>query len=94
MADAPAKGNHVLIAQRPTLTEEKIGEFLAEVQGRPGPAVAFHNGVLGMFEDAKFEGGTKRFMAQLKRMKDAGVKVYVGGGEGGKALEKYGKADA
>jgi len=73
--------------------EEKIGEFLAEVQGRPGPAVAFHNGVLGMFEDPKFEGGTKRFIAQLKRMKDAGVKVYVGGGEGGKALEKYGKAD-
>jgi phosphoglycerate kinase len=23
-------------------------------------------------------------------MKDAGVEVYVGGGEGGKALEKYG----
>ena len=26
-------------------------------------------------------------------MKDAGVKVYVGGGEGGTALEKYGKDD-
>jgi len=73
--------------------EEKIGEFLAEAQGRPGSAVAFHNGVLGMFEDARFEAGTRRFMAQLKRMKEAGVKVYVGGGEGGKALEKYGKAD-
>ena len=30
------------------------------------------------------------FMAQLKRMKDAGIEVYVGGGEGGTALEKYG----
>jgi phosphoglycerate kinase len=29
----------------------------------------------------------------LKRMKDAGIKVYVGGGEGGTALEKYGKDD-
>ena len=29
-------------------------------------------------------------MAQLKRLKDAGVEVYVGGGEGGTALEKYG----
>jgi NAD(P)-dependent dehydrogenase (short-subunit alcohol dehydrogenase family) len=29
----------------------------------------------------------------LKRMTDAGIKVYVGGGEGGTALEKYGKPD-
>ena len=26
-------------------------------------------------------------------MTDAGIKVYVGGGEGGKALEQYGRAD-
>jgi len=57
------------------------------------PAVAFHNGVFGKFEDPKFENGTRRFMAQLKRMKDAGVRVYVGGGEGGTALEKYGQPD-
>jgi phosphoglycerate kinase len=80
----PATGAHY---------EEKIGEFLAEAKGRRGPAVAFHNGVLGMFEDPRFEEGTRRFVAQLKRLKDAGVKVYVGGGEGGKALEKYGKED-
>ena len=55
--------------------------------------MAFHNGVFGMFEDPQFESGTKRFMAQLKRMNDAGVEVYVGGGEGGKALEKYGQED-
>ena len=30
---------------------------------------------------------------QLKRLKDAGIKVYVGGGEGGTALEKYGQPD-
>lgn len=69
------------------LFESKVGEFLAA--GAKG-AVAFHNGVFGMFEDPRFEEGTRRFIPQLKRMKEAGVEVYVGGGEGGKALEKYG----
>ena len=57
------------------------------------PPVVFHNGVFGMFEDPRFEEGTRRFIGQLKRMKDAGAEVYVGGGEGGKALEKYGQPD-
>jgi len=72
------------------LFENRVGEFLA---GSTEGAVAFHNGVFGMFEDPRFEAGTKRFIAQLKRMTDAGVEVYVGGGEGGKALERYGKPD-
>lgn len=46
-----------------------------------------------MFEDPRFEGGTKRFIPQIKRMTDSGVEVYVGGGEGGAALEKYGQAN-
>lgn len=75
------------------LFEKKVGEFLAEYKNSDQPVVAFHNGVFGMFEDAKFEQGTKAFVAQLKRMTDAGAKVYVGGGEGGKALEKYGQED-
>jgi phosphoglycerate kinase len=75
------------------LYEQKVGEFLASVKGSAKPAVAFHNGVLGMFEDPRFEEGTRRFMKQLKRMHDAGVRVFVGGGEGGKALEKYGQPD-
>ena len=72
------------------LFEDKIGQFLAE--GAVGK-VAFHNGVFGMFEDPRFEEGTRKFIRQLKRMTDAGVAVYVGGGEGGKALEKYGEPD-
>jgi phosphoglycerate kinase len=60
---------------------------------RDTPPVAFHNGVFGMFEDPRFESGTRDFMPQLKRMKDAGVEVYIGGGEGGAALEKYGQPD-
>lgn len=74
------------------LFEKKIGEFLETTRNQPD-RVAFHNGVFGMFEDPRFEAGTKRFIPQLKRMKDAGVRVYVGGGEGGKALEQYGQPD-
>jgi phosphoglycerate kinase len=79
------------------LFEEKIGEFLQSVEpqlhGNDNAPVAFHNGVFGMFEDPRFAVGTQRFVPQLKRMKGAGVEVYVGGGEGGKALEKYGQPD-
>lgn len=73
------------------LYEKKVGEFLGAA-GK-GQAVAFHNGVFGMFEDQRFAEGTRKWIPQLKRMHDAGVKVYVGGGEGGTALEKYGKPD-
>ena len=72
------------------LFEERVGAFLAT---NPQGAVAFHNGVFGMFEDPRFEAGTKRFISQLQRMTEAGVEVFVGGGEGGKALEKYGKPE-
>ncbi len=71
------------------LFEEKVNQFVTS--GRN--LVAFHNGVFGKFEDPQFEQGTCEFVPQLKRMKDAGVEVYVGGGEGGKALEKYGQED-
>lgn len=73
------------------LFAKKVGEFIEKHKGQP--AVAFHNGVFGMFEDPRFENGTKAFIGQLRRMKDAGVEVYVGGGEGGTALERYGKSD-
>lgn len=69
------------------LFAQKVGEFIASGKD----LVAFHNGVFGKFEDPQFEAGSKKFVEQLKRMHDAGVKVYVGGGEGGKALEKYGQ---
>lgn len=78
------------------LFERKIGEFIESSKPSTAagdPRVAFHNGVFGMFEDPRFEQGTRRFIPQLKRMKDAGIEVYVGGGEGGKSLEKYGQPD-
>ncbi|HEY2837775.1 MAG TPA: phosphoglycerate kinase, partial [Pirellulales bacterium] len=75
---------------------KKIGEFIESQKRRPAatpPAVAFHNGVFGLFEDPRFEEGTKRFISELRRMKEAGVEVYIGGGEGGTALDRYGAPD-
>ena len=73
------------------LYEKTVGDFIAAHKADRPAAVVFHNGVFGMFEDPRFEEGTRKFVAQLKRMTDAGIKVYVGGGEGGTALEKYGQ---
>ena len=75
--------------QTSELFERKIGEFIDQHRGQS--AAAFHNGVFGMFEDPRFAEGTRRFIGQLARMKQAGIEVYVGGGEGGTALEKYGQ---
>jgi phosphoglycerate kinase len=73
------------------LYEKTVSDFIAAHKADKPAAVVFHNGVFGMFEDPRFEEGTRKFMSQLKRMTDAGIKVYVGGGEGGTALEKYGQ---
>jgi phosphoglycerate kinase len=73
------------------LYEKTVTDFIAIHKSDRPSAVVFHNGVFGMFEDPRFEEGTRKFMSQLKRMTDAGIKVYVGGGEGGTALEKYGQ---
>ena len=73
------------------LFERKVGEFIEAHRGRP--AVVFHNGVFGMFEKPEFEAGTKAFVQQFKRMTEAGLRVYVGGGEGGTALETYGQSN-
>lgn len=75
------------------LYEKAVGDFIAAHKSDAKPAVVFHNGVFGVFEDPRFEAGTKKFMTQLQRMTKAGLKVYVGGGEGGTAIEKYGQPD-
>lgn len=73
--------------------EKNVGEFIGEHQADAEPTVVFHNGVFGKFEDPRFEEGTKHFMGQLRRMTESGMKVYVGGGEGGKALDAYAQPD-
>jgi phosphoglycerate kinase len=75
------------------LFEQKVSDFIAAAKGKEAQTAVFHNGVFGKFEEPKYETGTKSFIGQLKRMTDAGLKVYVGGGEGGTALEKYGRPD-
>ncbi|HVX14051.1 MAG TPA: phosphoglycerate kinase [Pirellulales bacterium] len=75
------------------LFEEQVGAFIASARSSGKSALAFHNGVFGMFEDPRFETGTRDFIGQLKRMKEAGIEVYVGGGEGGAALDRYGQPD-
>ena len=77
------------------LQAEKVNEFIKYSQEKvakgESPAVAFHNGVFGMFEKEEFSHGTRKFIDQLKHMTDSGVEVYVGGGEGGAALHRYGE---
>jgi phosphoglycerate kinase len=50
---------------------------------------AFHNGVLGQFEVTTFAEGTKAMVQTLVKLERAGVRVYVGGGEGRAALERF-----
>jgi phosphoglycerate kinase len=71
--------------------EKVVNDFIVTHKNDKPAAVVFHNGVFGMFEDPRFESGTKNFIPQLKRLTDASIKVYIGGGEGGTSLEKYGQ---
>ncbi len=43
-----------------------------------------------MFEDPRFENGTKSFISELKKLTDAGVQVYVGGVEGERLSKSMG----
>ena len=61
-------------------------QFAADRTG----AVLFHNGVLGQFERPEFAVGTRRFLALLKDLHRVGLRIYVGGGEGGMALSRWG----
>lgn len=78
-------------AQRQAEEIEKFIDYHRQKsESGDGAAVAFHNGVFGKFEEDQFAEGTRKFINQLRRMHDAGVEVYVGGGEGGAALHRYG----
>ncbi len=73
-----------------SLIASKIRAFIQTSKASGAPAAMFFNGVFGKFEDEKFEAGTKTFIPLLKEMTEAGVRTYVGGGEGRMALLKYG----
>ncbi len=71
------------------LFSAKLQEF---AKSGDSPAL-FYNGVFGKFEDEKFAGGTRAFIASLKEATNSGVRTYIGGGEGRMALLKYGKLE-
>jgi phosphoglycerate kinase len=72
------------------LIAQKIAGYIALAKKADVPFAMFYNGVFGKFEDARYETGTREFIALLKEMSKAGIAVYVGGGEGRLALLKYG----
>ena len=71
-------------------TLDTFEEHLMDFVGAHKKSVIFHNGVLGKFEDERFEAGTRQLINLLRVLTDAGARTYVGGGEGLLALRKYG----
>ena len=69
---------------------DRKAEAWAAVTGR---RVAFHNGVMGQFENSAFAHGTIALVATLKDLHAKGIAVYVGGGEGRAALERFASLD-
>ncbi len=68
-----------------TLFEEEALRWASETKKRVG----FYNGVMGQFENSSFAGGTESIIETLKKLQAAGIAMYVGGGEGRAALERY-----
>jgi len=68
-----------------TLFDETARTWAGETTRR----VAFHNGVMGQFEVSTFAVGTEAMVKTLASLQAAGVSVYVGGGEGRAALERF-----
>lgn len=71
-------------------TRKLFDEKALEWAGRTARRAAFHNGVMGQFEVSTFAGGTEAMVETLKNLQAAGISVYVGGGEGRAALERFG----
>jgi phosphoglycerate kinase len=66
--------------------QERLMRYAVE---RPG-AVLFHNGVLGKFECPPFDRATSAWISALQQANAAGLRVYIGGGEGGLAMSQFG----
>ena len=75
------------------LFADTINTYIEMSKSAKKPFVMYFNGAFGKFEDPRFERGTKSFIPLLKKMTDAGIKTYVGGGEGRLALLEYGQLE-
>jgi phosphoglycerate kinase len=51
--------------------------------------VAYLNGVMGLVEDERFAAGSIAVAQAFSDMTSAGIKTYVGGGEGRRVVERY-----
>jgi phosphoglycerate kinase len=72
-------------------TRSLFSKALHEYSRRCGSSgKVFYNGVLGVFEDDRFRAGTVQMVQDLNALSDEGVEVYVGGGEGRLAMERFG----
>jgi phosphoglycerate kinase len=63
---------------------------MTERRSAEGPVRLYFNGVPGRFEDPRFSSGTEALVGLIRDLRTAGVKAYVGGGEGRRALLQYG----
>lgn len=69
---------------------ETVTDYVAKAQKGDVNGIIFYNGVFGKFEDARFSEGTRDFVSALGSATRAGVKTFVGGGEGRTALLQFG----
>lgn len=67
-----------------------VSRYIEDSRKGRAAGVVFYNGVFGKFEEERFSNGTKAAIALLGKMTTAGLRTYVGGGEGRLALLRYG----
>ena len=64
-------------------------QYAKDSANSASPFAMFTNGVFGKFEDPRYELGTKMYIEILQSISQD-VRIYVGGGEGRLALERFG----
>lgn len=67
-----------------------VTRYVEEARQGRAAGVVFYNGVFGKFEEERFSNGTKAAVHLLGQMTAAGLRTYVGGGEGRLALLRHG----
>jgi phosphoglycerate kinase len=72
------------------LFSRTVSNYITANRSASEPFTMFYNGVFGKFEDPRYETATREFIECLRTMTEAGIRTYVGGGEGRLALLKYG----
>ena len=90
----PVKDGFQLVYKVTIAAEMPTGGFVQYINAQDGRLAGSYSTSLprnGKFEDRTFAGGTEAMIGTLKRLQAAGVAVYVGGGEGRAALERYGR---